>query len=88
MVINDPLSSLGETGVNSVARKPTLEELAHRIRTLETENLAAKNELQELRREADRFREFAEMLPEIVFEMDQEGVLTFVNQRAYEISGY
>lgn len=35
-----------------------------------------------------RFREFAELLPEIVYEMDASGRLTFVNQRAYEIFGY
>ncbi len=35
-----------------------------------------------------RFRELAELLPEIVYEMDASGRLTFVNQRAYEIFGY
>jgi len=35
-----------------------------------------------------RFRELVELLPEIVYEMDASGRLTFVNKRAYEIFGY
>lgn len=30
----------------------------------------------------------ADLLPEIVFEMDLEGTLTFVNQKGYELTGY
>ncbi len=32
--------------------------------------------------------DLADLLPEIVFEMDISGTLTFVNQKAYEITGY
>jgi PAS domain S-box-containing protein len=35
-----------------------------------------------------KYREFAESLPQIVFEMDSEGTLVFVNQRASQITGY
>ena len=35
-----------------------------------------------------RSGDLAELLPEIVFEMDIEGKLTFVNQKAHEITGY
>ncbi len=35
-----------------------------------------------------RFRLFAEKLPEIVFETDPDGMLTYVNERAYELFGY
>ena len=35
-----------------------------------------------------RFREMAELLPEVIYELDASGRLTFVNQRAYEIFGY
>jgi PAS domain S-box-containing protein len=41
-----------------------------------------------LKESENRFRELAEMLPEIVFETDLMGTVTFVNQSAYEISGY
>ena len=36
----------------------------------------------------ERFRELAELLPEIVFEMNKNGTLTYVNRKAYEKSGY
>ena len=35
-----------------------------------------------------RYREFADSLPEIAFEADEKGNLTFFNQRAFEILGY
>lgn len=41
-----------------------------------------------LRESEKKFREFAELLPEIVYELDIEGKLTFVNKRAYQIFGY
>lgn len=41
-----------------------------------------------LRRSEERFRELAELLPEIVFEMNTDGELTFVNRKAFEMTGY
>ena len=35
-----------------------------------------------------RFREHVELLPEVVYEHDERGVFTFVNQRGCEITGY
>ncbi len=35
-----------------------------------------------------KFREMAELLPQIVFETDLHGNLTYVNKQAYKISGY
>ncbi|MBE3116299.1 PAS domain S-box protein, partial [Candidatus Bathyarchaeota archaeon] len=35
-----------------------------------------------------KYRDFAESLPEIVFEIDAKGTLVFVNQRASQITGY
>jgi PAS domain S-box-containing protein len=35
-----------------------------------------------------RYRELANSLPDIVFEVDLNGKLTFLNQRAFEITGY
>lgn len=41
-----------------------------------------------LRDSEERFRELAELLPEIVYEMDERGMLTFVNRLSHEITGY
>jgi len=41
-----------------------------------------------LRESEERFRTFAEMLPEIVYEADERGRIVFVNNRAYEATGY
>jgi PAS domain S-box-containing protein len=41
-----------------------------------------------LRKSEERYRELANSLPEIVFDADIEGKLTFFNKRAFEITGY
>jgi PAS domain S-box-containing protein len=47
-----------------------------------------KKAYEALRRSEERFRELAEVLPEIVFEMNTEGKLTFVNKKAFDLTGY
>ncbi len=42
----------------------------------------------ELRESEKRFRDLSEMLPEVVFETDQNLNLTYANQRAFELFGY
>ncbi len=39
-------------------------------------------------RSEERFRELAELLPETIYEMDDRGVLTFVNRSAFDQFGY
>jgi PAS domain S-box-containing protein len=41
-----------------------------------------------LKQSLGKFRDFAESLPEIVFEIDDKGNIVFVNQRASQITGY
>ena len=41
-----------------------------------------------LRKSEERYRELANFLPEIVFETDLTGIITFFNQRAFEITGF
>lgn len=43
---------------------------------------------EELRESEERFRELAELLPQIVFEIDERGNFTFANRWALEVSGY
>ncbi len=47
-----------------------------------------KNVESALRESERRFRELSELLPEVIFETDSKGVLTFVNQSGYERFGY
>jgi len=41
-----------------------------------------------LKRSEQKYREFADSLPEIAFELDEKGNVTFFNRRASEILGY
>ena len=43
---------------------------------------------QALRESEAKFREFTELLPQIVFETDTDMMLTFVNRQAYNALGY
>jgi PAS domain S-box-containing protein len=52
-------------------------------------DITEHKEAEETIRESEaRFRELADMLPQIVFETDIDGNLTFVNQNAYDTFGY
>lgn len=56
------------------------------------QNIKANKErvrnVEALLRSEERFRETVDLLPEIIFETDVRGMLTFTNQHAYEISGF
>lgn len=51
-----------------------------RLRDLETERALQESQ--------ERFRELAELLPQIVYEMDLTGRFTFVNHNSYQVSQY
>jgi len=63
-------------------------ELLEANRSLKKEINERKRIEAELRESEERFRVLAESLPEIIYEMDLEGHLTFVNQRAFATFGY
>jgi len=71
-----------------MAGKSSCEDLKRRVRELEKEILDRNKVEAELRNSEERFRELAEHFPEIVFEMNERGLLTFVNKKSYEITGY
>jgi len=43
---------------------------------------------QALKESENKYRDFAELLPQIVFETDEKGNYTFANRYAFEVSGY
>ena len=43
---------------------------------------------EKIRKSEEKFRDMAELLPQIIFEADIEGNLTYVNKHAYELCGY
>ena len=52
-------------------------------------DVTAQRRTEEALRESEaRFRDLAELLPEVVFEIDQGGILTFANQNAFKSLGY
>ena len=50
-----------------------------------TERKKAEEALQE---SEERFRTLAELLPEIVLELDERGLISYLNRRYYDVSGY
>jgi nitrogen fixation/metabolism regulation signal transduction histidine kinase len=43
---------------------------------------------EDVRKSNEQYRELSDLLPQIVFEMDTRGNLTFINRSAYEVMGY
>lgn len=43
---------------------------------------------QALRESEERFRELTDSLPQVVFEVDTQGTITYANRRAFELFGY
>lgn len=41
-----------------------------------------------LKKSEERYREFADSLPEVVFELDPNGKMTYVNKKGFELTGY
>ncbi|RLB17169.1 MAG: hypothetical protein DRG82_07230 [Deltaproteobacteria bacterium] len=73
-------------------RQKEKEELERRVRerTAALEAELRERELVEkaLRKSERKFRELAELLPEVIFETDMEGMLTYTNRAGFETFGY
>lgn len=61
-----------------------LESFAHLVAI----SLRSRSAEEALRASEERFRELAELLPEIVYETDGQSILTFVNRNAFDLLGY
>lgn len=64
--------------------RPQFSELSHKIR----QAIRRKEAEDALRESEERFRDLAELLPQIIFETDQDFRFTFVNRYALEHTGY
>ncbi len=89
-----PLNVYGKTvGIMGIANKPSsfTEEDAKIVAAFsDLAALALRNSrvMNELKQSEKRFRDMARMMPEILFETDMQGTLTFVNQAAFEMTGF
>ncbi len=63
-------------------------ELARLNTDLQAEIVKREQTESELRESEARFRELAELLPQIVFEVDAQGQIKYVNRHAFESTGY
>ncbi|MBI9075119.1 MAG: PAS domain S-box protein [Desulfatibacillum sp.] len=84
------LSITGDDEISALAHafNSMTSQLRTLIGSLEQTIAQQKETEQALRGSEERFRTLADSLPQIVFETDAVGTLTFVNQNAYEIFGY
>jgi len=63
------------------------DDISFAIESIERE--AKRKQTEDLLKESEeKYRELANSLPEIIFETDEKGNLTFVNKNAYDIMGY
>src|ERR1035437_8868143 len=68
--------------------KKTYSATLNLLEDLKNENEARKKTEESLRESEEKFRDMANLLPQIVFEMDITGKITYVNEQAYSIFGY
>ena len=71
-----------------MAKKATYEELEQKVKELKKEARYRKKAEQALQESEEKYKELANSLPQIVFEMDKTGNLTFANHNAFELFGY
>jgi PAS domain S-box-containing protein len=71
-----------------MGKKQTYEELEQRIKELEKEAGARRQVEDALRQSEKRYRELADLLPQVVFETDKTGKVNFANRNAFDLFGY
>jgi len=68
--------------------KKTYSATLNLLEDLKNENEARKKTEEALRKSEEKFREMANLLPQIVFEINIDGIITYVNKQAYLTFGY
>jgi len=71
--------------VHSSKRKRGITEQIAELEALDAE---CKRTEQALLESEKKYRELVNSLPQIVFEMDANGLITFANRKAYDLLGY
>ncbi|MDD4969586.1 MAG: PAS domain S-box protein [Paludibacter sp.] len=83
---NKRLAALVQEQTNEL--KKTYSATLNLLEDLKNENAARKKTEESLRESEEKFRDMANLLPQIVFEIDLKGTITYVNKQAYSIFGY
>jgi len=64
------------------------QELEKRVKELENENSTLKKAVEFLEESEDKYKELVNLLPQMVFETDKKGIITFANYHAFDLLGY
>jgi PAS domain S-box-containing protein len=69
-------------------RSSANQELEQRLKELENENHNLKKAVEFLEESEDKYKELVNLLPQMVFETDKKGIITFANYYAFDLLGY
>jgi PAS domain S-box-containing protein len=87
-VISHAAQSLAHGDYDQPIPVPSHDEIGTLATTLEHMRQAVQARQMALQASEARFREMAEMLPDVIFELDTDLNITYVNQMAHRLSGY
>jgi PAS domain S-box-containing protein len=68
--------------------EPKNKELKRKIKELEKENTQLKKDVAFLKESEEKYKGLVNLLPQIIFETDRKGKITFANYHAFDILGY
>lgn len=74
--------------IAEAAVKGSEERLQKLVNELSEANKKIKLEMEERSASEKRFRDIADLLPQMIYECDAEGLITYTNRFGYEFSGY
>jgi PAS domain S-box-containing protein len=69
-------------------RSPVYAQLEKRLEELEKENSNLRKAVEFLEESEEKYKELVNLLPQIVFETDKKGNITFTNYHAFDLLGY
>ncbi len=69
-------------------RSPVYAQLEKRLEELEKENSNLRKAVEFLEESEEKYKELVNLLPQMVFETDKKGKITFANYHAFDLLGY